>query len=69
MTNLSIIIDYIVSKNCTPCSDCISETNNRKIDNAKDIDIVMSMNNLVEYRDNYSKTSGTLWKYYKDEPY
>ena len=69
MTNLSIIIHYIVFKNYTPCSDCISETNNGKIDNAKEIDVVMSMNNLVEYRDNYSKTSGTLWKYYKDEPY
>ena len=63
MTNLSIIIHYIVFKNYTPCSDCISETNNGKIDNAKEIDVVMSMNNLVEYRDNFSKTSETLWKY------
>ena len=28
----------------------------------------MSMYNLVEYNDNYSKTSGSLWQYYKDEP-
>ena len=69
MTNLSIIIEYIVFKNWTPCSDCVSETSNRKIGNAKDIDVVMSTNNLVEYRDNYSKTLGTLWKYYRDEPY
>ena len=26
------------------------------------------MYNLIEYSDNYSKISGTLWKYYKDEP-
>ena len=26
------------------------------------------MYNLIEYSDNYSKTSGSLWKYYKDEP-
>ena len=23
---------------------------------------------LIEYSDNYSKTSGCLWQYYKDEP-
>ena len=34
--------------------------------NAKDIDIVMSMCDLIEYSDSYSKTSGSLWQYYKD---
>ena len=28
----------------------------------------MPMYNLIEYSDNYSKTSGSLWKYCKDEP-
>ena len=27
----------------------------------------MPMYNLIEYSDNYSKTSGSLWQYYKDE--
>ena len=27
----------------------------------------MSMYNLIEYSDNYSKTSESLWQYYKDE--
>ena len=31
------------------------------IDNVKDIDVVMPMYNLIEYSDNYSKTSGSLW--------
>ena len=26
----------------------------------------MPMYNLIEYRDNYSKTSGSLWQYHKD---
>ena len=30
------------------------------IDNAKDIDIVMRMYNLIEYSDNYAKTAGSL---------
>ena len=28
----------------------------------------MPMYNLTEYSDNYSKTSGNLWLYYKDDP-
>ena len=47
---------------------CISRINNTDIDNAQDIDIVMPMFNLIEYSGNYSKKSGSLWQYYKDEP-
>ena len=53
----------IIIKNCAPFINCII---NKQIDNAKDIDIVMPMYNLVEYIDNYSKTSGFLWHYYRD---
>ena len=28
----------------------------------------MPMYNLIEYSDNFSKTSGSLWQYFKDEP-
>ena len=28
----------------------------------------MPMYNLIEYSYNYSKTSGSLWQYYKDDP-
>ena len=28
----------------------------------------MPMYNLIEYRDNYSKISRSLWQYYKDGP-
>ena len=54
-------------KNCAPFINCISEINNTQIDNCKDIDIIMSMYNLIEYSDNYAKTSGSLWQYYRDE--
>ena len=42
--------------------------NGTEIDNAQDIDIVMPMYNLIQYSNNYSKTSGSLWQYYKDDP-
>ena len=58
----------VIFKNCAPFTDCISKINNTDIDNAKYIDIVMPMYNLIEYSDNYSKTSGSLWRYYKDIP-
>ena len=44
----------IIIKYCTPFTNCISEINNTQIDNAKDIDTVMLMYNLIEYSDNYS---------------
>ena len=28
----------------------------------------MPMYNFIEYSDNYSKTSGSLWQYYEDDP-
>ena len=58
----------VIFKNCAPFTNCISEINNTQVDNAKDTDIVMPMYNLIEYSDNYSKTSGSLWQYCKDIP-
>ena len=54
-------------RDCAPFIKCINRINNTEIDNAKDFDIVMPMHKLIEYSDNYSKTSGSLWQYYKDE--
>ena len=51
----------VIFKNCAPFTNCISEINNTQIDNAKDMDIVMPMCNLIEYSDNYAKTTGSLW--------
>ena len=58
----------VTFKNCAPFTKYISRINNTDIDTAQDIDIVMPMYNLIEYSDNYSKTSGSLWQYYKDDP-
>ena len=58
----------VIFTNCAPFIICKSEINNTEIDNAKDVDIVIPMYNLIEYRDNYTKTFGSLWQYYKDQP-
>ena len=58
----------VAFKNCAPFTNCISEINNTQRDNAKDLDTVMPMYNLIEYSDNYGKKSGGLWQCYRDEP-
>ena len=50
----------VIFKNCARFTDSISEINNTKVDNAKDVDVVMPMYNLIEYSDDYSITSGSL---------
>ena len=58
----------VAFKNCAPFTSCKSDINKVEIDYCEDIDTVMPMYNLTEYSDNYAKTSGSLWQYYKDEP-
>ena len=58
----------VIFENCAPFIKCISRINNRDIDTAQDINIVMPMYNLFEYSDNYAKASGSVWQYYKDDP-
>ena len=50
----------VIFKSCTQFTDYRSEINNIQIDNAKDIDVVMPIYNVIEYSDIYSKTSDSL---------
>ena len=58
----------VAFKNNTPFIDCISKINGIKIDNAEDLDVIMPMYNLLEYSKNYTKTTGSLGNYFRDEP-
>ena len=58
----------VAFKNGAPFTNCISEINNTQVGKAKDIDTVMPMYNVIEYSDNYAKTTGSLWQYFRDEP-
>ena len=49
----------VVFKNCASFIDCISEKNNRQIVDVKDISVVMPIYDLIDYSNNYSKTSGS----------
>ena len=56
-----------ISTNCALFHKCVSEINDMQVDDAREIGVVMAMYNLIEHSDNYSKTSRSLWKYYRDE--
>ena len=58
----------LIFQNCVPFSNGISRINNTQENDAHDSDVVMTMYNLIEYNDNYSKTLGLLSKYCMDEP-
>ena len=58
----------VAFQNCASFANCIGEINNTQVDNAKGMNIVMHMYNLIEYSDNYVKTTGSLWQYFRDEP-
>ena len=54
-------------KDNAPFISCISKLNGVLIENEEDLDVVMPMYNLLEYSKNYSKTSGSLRNYYRDQ--
>ena len=57
----------VVFKNCAPFKKCRTEINETFIDETDFINITMPMYNLIEYSDNYSDTSGSLWQFRRDE--
>ena len=54
-------------KNCAPFEEFRTEINETFVDNAENTNIAMPMYNLIEYSDNYSDTSGSLWQFKRDE--
>ena len=57
----------VIFRNSAPFPDCISEIKNSQADNARGLDLVMPMYNLIKDSNNYSNTSGSWWQYYRDE--
>ena len=52
---------------CAPFTKCITEINGTTLDDAEDLDLYMQIYNFLEYSWNYSKTTGSLWLYSKDQ--
>ena len=60
-------ITQVAFKNCAPFRKCSTEIDGTLVDEANFINIAMPMYNLIEYSDNYSDTSGSLWDFKRDE--
>ena len=57
----------VAFKICAPFTKCVTHINDEHVDNADNLDIAMPMYNLIEYRDNYADTSGSVWHFKRDE--
>ena len=57
----------VAFKNCVPFRKYKTEINDTFIDEVGRIIIIMPMYNLIEYNNNYSDTSGSLWQFKRDE--
>ena len=57
----------VILENFAPFVSCIARINIELIEDADDLDIVMSIYNLLEYSKNYRKTIGSLYNYHRDE--
>ena len=57
----------VISKTCAPFKRYSTEIDGTLIDETHVINITMPMYNLIEYRDNYFDTSGSLWGFKRDK--
>ena len=57
----------VAFKDCVLFEKCYTEIDGTLVDEANFINITMPMYNLIEYSDNYSDTSGSLWDFKRDE--
>ena len=58
----------VAFKNCAPFRTCDVTINDQHIEKAEDLDIVMPMYNLLEYSDNYQNSTGSLYRFKRNEP-
>ena len=59
---------YVVFKNCALFSTCKADINDMLVDESNHIYIARPINNLIEYSDNHSDTSGGLQQFKRDKP-
>ena len=59
----------VIYKSYAPFTDCTNKINNAQTDNAKDLDVMIMMFNLIEYNDNFfdniRKFVATLQRWFK----
>ena len=54
-------------KNCAPFTRCVTHMNDKHVETAENLDIIMPMYNLIQYSDNYADSSGSLHQFKRDQ--
>ena len=57
----------VAFKNGAAFTKCTTHKNDEHVDGAENLDNIMPMYNLIEFSDNYSDVSGSLWQFKRDE--
>ena len=56
----------IAVKTCAPFTRCVTHINDEHVETAEHLDIITPMYNLIEYCDNYTDSSGSLYQFKRD---
>ena len=67
VADIAADIADVAFKNCAPFTRCVTHINDEHVETAENVDIIMSMYNLIEYSDNYADSSGSLYHFKIDE--
>ena len=59
----NVVNKKVICKNGAPFIKYISRIKYSQVDHDYDIDVIMLIYNLTEYKNNYSKISGISWQY------
>ena len=59
-------ITNVAFKNCAPFTRCVTHVKDGHVKTTENLDIIIPMYNLIEYRDNYSDLSGSLYQFKRD---
>ena len=57
----------VAFKNCHPFTRCEIHLNYELTENSDNLDIIMNMYNLIEYSDNYSDATASLYNFKREE--
>ena len=57
----------VAIKNCHPFTRSTFKLNNEQVDTADNLDLTMNLYHMLEYSDNYTDTTGSLYQYKRPE--
>ena len=57
----------VTFKNVAPFTRFVTHVNDKNVETAENLDIIMPMCNLIQYSDNYADPSGSLYQFERDE--